>query len=139
LPTLGEGNQPEGPAKGDQRRRSMVRRAVRHLDPSLVADLQADKRGLNHENAMRFQKLLKITSRASSITNSFVQAIIPSYPPSAAEVQEALHVLGMESDNLECVYCGAPATDTDHLFPLVRGKKPTGYLHEQRLQGLDAW
>jgi hypothetical protein len=81
---------------------------------------------------MKYRKLLKITSRTSSITNSFVQAIIPSYPPSAEEAQEALKVLGMSEGELECVYCGAAATDTDHLRSLVRGKQPSGYLHEIR-------
>jgi hypothetical protein len=27
----------------------------------------------------------------------------------------------------ECAYCGDLATDKDHLFPLVKNKKPTGY------------
>jgi hypothetical protein len=81
---------------------------------------------------MRFQKLLKITSRTSSITNSFVQAIIPSYLPTVEELREALKVLGMSEGNLECVYCGLPSTDSDHLMPLVRGRQPTGYLHEIR-------
>jgi len=30
------------------------------------------------------------------------------------------------------VYCGAAATDWDHLRPLVRGKRPTGYVNEVR-------
>jgi hypothetical protein len=81
---------------------------------------------------MRFQKLLTIKSRTSSITNSFVQAILPSYPPAPHEMREALRVLQMNERQLECVYCGIPATDTDHLFPLVRDRKPTGYLHEIR-------
>jgi hypothetical protein len=81
---------------------------------------------------MKFQKLLKITSRTSSITNSFVQAIIPGDPPSQEDLKEALHQLGMSEGRMECVYCGAPATDADHLMPLVRRKQPTGYLHEIR-------
>jgi hypothetical protein len=79
---------------------------------------------------MAFRKPLKITSRASSVTNSFVQAIIPHVPPSRAEIDEALGILGMTSDNRVCVYCGVPATDWDHLRPMVRNKRPTGYVDE---------
>ena len=74
---------------------------------------------------MKFRKPLKITSRTSSITNSFVQAIIPSVEPTAAEVEEALAVLDMTSDAISCIYCGAPASDWDHLRPLVRGRRPS--------------
>lgn len=77
---------------------------------------------------MKFRKPLKITSRTSSLTNSFVQAIIPHTIPSREEVDEALQVLGMTYDNRVCVYCGTPATDWDHLRPLVRKKRPTGYV-----------
>lgn len=81
---------------------------------------------------MRFRKPLKITSRTSSVTNGFVQAIIPSVEPTAAETDEALAVLGMTRATIECIYCGATATDWDHLQPLVRGKRPTGYINEVR-------
>ena len=81
---------------------------------------------------MRFRKALKITSRTSSVTNGFVQAIIPCVEPSDDERREALAVLGMVPGNESCVYCGSPATDWDHLRPLVRGKRPTGYFNEMR-------
>jgi len=79
---------------------------------------------------MRFKKPLKVTSRLSSVTNGFVQAIIPQREPTEEEVEQALSLLGMTVSNPECVYCGAPQTDWDHLKPLVRGRRPTGYLHE---------
>ena len=81
---------------------------------------------------MKFRKPLKITSRTSSITNSFVQAIIPSVEPTAAEVEEALAVIDMTNDTISCIYCGSPASDWDHLRPLVRSKRPTGYINEIR-------
>jgi hypothetical protein len=81
---------------------------------------------------MAFRKPLKITSRTSSVTNSFVQAIVPQIMPTPAEIDEALHVLGMTHDNRVCVYCGTPATDWDHLRPMVRGKRPTGFIDEIR-------
>lgn len=81
---------------------------------------------------MKFRAPLKITSRTSSITNSFVQAIIPSVSYTAAEKSEALEQLGMTDNELSCVYCGASTTDWDHLRPLVKGKMPTGYISEIR-------
>jgi hypothetical protein len=81
---------------------------------------------------MKFRRPLKITSRTSSITNSFVQAIIPKVKPTKAELVEALAVLGMEPGNTCCIYCGVIATDWDHLRPLVNSKKPTGFLNEAR-------
>lgn len=81
---------------------------------------------------MKFRKSLKITTRTSSITNSFVQAIIPDITPSTTEIDEVLNILDMTRDTKSCVYCGAQATDWDHLRPLVRNKKPTGYLNEAR-------
>jgi hypothetical protein len=79
---------------------------------------------------MRFKKALKITSRLSSVTNGFVQAIIPQRAPTDPEMTEALIALGMTPTNPRCVYCGAAATDWDHLHPLVRARRPTGYFHE---------
>lgn len=43
---------------------------------------------------------------------------------------EALAILDQDADaELTCVYCGAPATSWDHLFPLVNDKDPTGHGH----------
>ncbi len=81
---------------------------------------------------MKLRKLLKITSRTSSVTNSFVQAIIPTVVPTRDEQLEALGQLGQSEECLECVYCGSKATDWDHLHPLVRDKRPTGYINEIR-------
>ena len=81
---------------------------------------------------MKFRKPLTITSRTSSITNSFVQAILPSIEPSKNERIEAFRVLDINPDKITCVYCGASATDWDHLRPLVRNKRPTGYINEIR-------
>jgi 5-methylcytosine-specific restriction endonuclease McrA len=81
---------------------------------------------------MKQRPPLKITSRTSSITNSFVQAIIPAVAFSADEQREALAHLGMTPDDLHCAYCGAVTTDWDHLRPLVKKKRPTGYISEIR-------
>ena len=81
---------------------------------------------------MKIRQLLKITSRTSSVTNGFVQAIIPSIEPTHSEIVEALQILGMTVDARSCIYCGMAATDWDHLRPLVQHKRPTGYIHEIR-------
>jgi hypothetical protein len=81
---------------------------------------------------MKFRRPLSITSRTSSITNCFVQAIIPNVESSSEEVGEALMILSMTLDNLSCVYCGARTTDWDHLRPLVKNRRPTGYITEIR-------
>jgi hypothetical protein len=81
---------------------------------------------------MKFRKPLKITSRTSSITNVFVQAIIPSKEPSLKEEAEALLILGMTPETKRCVYCGDPATDWDHLRSYVRKKEPSGYVNDIR-------
>ncbi len=74
-------------------------------------------------------KPVRITGRSSSITNSFVNGIIPVVTPSAAEVRAALEVLGM-AEVVSRSYCGDTSTEWDHLRPLVVGKRPTGFISE---------
>jgi len=81
---------------------------------------------------MKLRVPLKITSRTSSITNSFVQAIIPDLEFSNDEQDEALSQLGLTRKDLRCVYCGNPTTDWDHLRPLVKNRRPTGFVSEIR-------
>ncbi|QBQ56284.1 HNH endonuclease [Nitrosococcus wardiae] len=85
---------------------------------------------MDYLTLFRMPTPMKITGRSSSITNSFVNAIIPVVQPTAAEVKEALDVLGMAHDTYGCAFCGDTATEWDHLRPLVKGKKPTGYISE---------
>lgn len=74
-------------------------------------------------------KAVRITGRSSSITNSFVNGIVPIVKPTDAEIDEALAVLGM-TDEVVCAYCGDTATEWDHLRPLVEAQRPTGFIHE---------
>jgi len=69
-------------------------------------------------------------SRKSSITNAFVNAIIPVVKPTPAEILEALEILGMSPDDVRCTYCGDRASEWDHLRPLVVNHRPTGYITE---------
>jgi hypothetical protein len=74
-------------------------------------------------------KPVRISGRSSSITNSFVNGVIPVLVPSALEVRAALEVLGM-SDSISCSYCGGTSTEWDHLRPLVVNQRPTGFVSE---------
>lgn len=74
-------------------------------------------------------KPVRITGRSSSITNSFVNGVIPVVLPTEAEVREALETLGM-LDRVVCSYCGDTSTEWDHLRPLVEKQRPTGYISE---------
>ncbi|MCK9285174.1 MAG: HNH endonuclease [Rhodocyclaceae bacterium] len=75
---------------------------------------------------------MKITGRSSSITNAFINSIVPVVLPSAEEMKQALDLLGMTPDTFQCAYCGGVASEWDHLRPLVKDKKPTGYISEIR-------
>jgi hypothetical protein len=78
----------------------------------------------------RMPTAVKITGRTSTITNSFVNAIIPVFMPTGEEIREALGLLGMTMDDVRCAYCGDRATEWDHLRPLVKNQRPTGYVSE---------
>lgn len=71
-----------------------------------------------------------MVSRKSSITNAFVNAVIPTVTPTAEEIEEALTILGLDPVDLRCAYCGDTATEWDHLRPLVDKHRPTGYISE---------
>jgi hypothetical protein len=73
---------------------------------------------------------VKITGRTSTITNSFVNSIIPVFAPSVEEVHEVLKMLGMSPEDVRCAYCGERASEWDHLRPIVRGQRPTGFVSE---------
>lgn len=74
-------------------------------------------------------KPVRITGRSSSITNSFVNGVIPVVPPTEDEVRDALEILGMQNA-IVCAYCGDTSTEWDHLRPLVDKQRPTGYISE---------
>lgn len=73
---------------------------------------------------------MKITGRSSSITNPFINSIIPIIVPANEQVKEALGLLGMDYDNFGCSYFGSTASEWDHQRPPVLNKKPTGYVSE---------
>ncbi len=73
---------------------------------------------------------MKILGRKSSITNAYVNGIIPVVYPTEEEVLESLEILQLDAENLRCAYCGDIATEWDHLRPLIENQKPTGYISE---------
>ncbi len=73
---------------------------------------------------------VKIMARTSSITNSFVNGIIPVIQPNDEEIVEALSILGMTPDTVCCAYCGDASTEWDHLRAIVKDRRPTGYISE---------
>lgn len=85
---------------------------------------------MDYLSLFRMPTPMKITGRSSSITNAFINSIIPIVPPSAEEVRQALSILGMTPETFQCAYCGSVASEWDHLRPLVKDKRPTGYISE---------
>jgi len=75
-------------------------------------------------------KVSTVSGRSSSITNAFFNAIIPVHVPTPQDELEALTVLEMAPEEICCAYCGDPHTEWDHLRPIIRDKKPTGYITE---------
>jgi hypothetical protein len=71
-----------------------------------------------------------VMGRASSITNSFINGIVPRRYPSEADVAEVLHLLQLAADDLRCAYCGDAASEWDHFRPLISEQEPTGYISE---------
>jgi hypothetical protein len=80
--------------------------------------------------AFQMPSVQTMVSRKSSITNAFVNAVIPTSMPSPSEIGEALAILGMSPDDVRCAYCGDKSTEWDHLRPLVRNRRPTGFISE---------
>ncbi len=80
--------------------------------------------------AFQMPAVQTMVSRKSSITNAFVNALIPVIEPTHEEIEEALRILGMVPPAVFCVYCGDKMTEWDHLRPIVLKQRPTGYVSE---------
>src|SRR5436309_3244762 len=73
---------------------------------------------------------MTVNGRSSSITNAFINAIIPIIEPTEAEELEALHILEIDPGDIRCAYCGDKSTEWDHLRPIITNQEPTGYITE---------
>jgi hypothetical protein len=80
--------------------------------------------------AFRMPPAQTMKSRKSSITNAFVNSVLPVIQPSPDEVEHALRILGMTPSDVRCAYCGDENTEWDHLRPLVLNHRPTGFISE---------
>ncbi len=78
----------------------------------------------------KMPKPVKIMGRTSSVTNAFVNGIIPCIKPSEREIKTVLDILGLDVNDLRCAYCGDKVTEWDHFRPLVINQRPTGYISE---------
>ena len=81
------------------------------------------------QQLFKMPKPVKITGRTSSVTNAFVNGIIPCVTPTDTELNQVLTILEME-DGVVCAYCGGGYTEWDHFRPLIENKRPTGYISE---------
>ena len=80
--------------------------------------------------SFKMPKGMNISERSSTITNAFVNAIIPSIKPLSSEIEKALKILEIDPEEMRCAYCGSDSKEWDHLNPLVKDQKPTGYISE---------
>jgi hypothetical protein len=69
---------------------------------------------------------MSVTGRSSSITNAFINAIIPVIEPTYDEEIEALRILEISPEDIRCAYCGDKFTEWDHLRPIISNQEPTG-------------
>lgn len=73
---------------------------------------------------------MTVTGRSSSVTNAFINAIIPVIEPTESEELEALRILQIDPTDIRCAYCGDRSTEWDHLRPIITNQEPTGYITE---------
>ncbi len=81
-------------------------------------------------SAFQMPSVQTMVSRKSSITNAFVNAVIPVIVPTTDEIAQALAILEMDPADVRCAYCGDKSSEWDHLRPLVVNKRPTGFVSE---------
>lgn len=81
-------------------------------------------------SAFRMPLVQTMVQRKSSITNAFVNSVIPVVFPSAEDIVDALTILAMVPEDVKCAYCGDNSTEWDHLRPLVVNRRPTGFISE---------
>lgn len=83
----------------------------------------------NKHPDFRMPVATKVKARTATMTNAFVNHVIPAIRPSNEDIDEALGVLGM-SDGICCAYCGDRCQEWDHLNPVVQDKRPSGFITE---------
>lgn len=102
----------------------------RETQPLAKKSMRSKKKLYKYKDVFKMPNPVSIMGRSSSITNSFINGIIPVIEPSDKEIEEVLKIFGLSADDLRCVYCGDKSTEWDHLYPLIEDKEPTGYISE---------
>src|SRR5438874_12752069 len=80
------------------------------------------------QSAFQMPSVQTMVSRKSSITNAFVNAIIPVVPPNTGEIEEALRILNMDPAVVRCAYCGDRTSEWYLMRPLVKARLPSDYI-----------
>jgi hypothetical protein len=88
------------------------------------------KKKSKYKGVFKMPNAVTIMGRSSSITNSFINGIIPIIEPADEEIEEVLRILKMPSNDIRCSYCGDKSSEWDHLEPIIKNKKPTGFISE---------
>jgi|LakMenEpi03Aug12_release.lakeMendotaPanAssembly.Ray.scaffolds.fasta_scaffold394692_2 hypothetical protein len=76
-------------------------------------------------------KAYNMSSRSSTISNAFAQALAPSDAFDVTQLEKVFQELNLYDENgvLLCTYCSAKSSSVDHLNPLVFKSKFTGWGH----------
>lgn len=90
----------------------------------------ADMRSKLVLDAFQMPSFQTMVSRKSSITNAFVNSVVPVVIPTIDEIDESLAILGIDPADVRCAYCGDKSSEWDHLRPLVVKRRPTGFISE---------
>jgi hypothetical protein len=81
----------------------------------------------------RYLRTYKIYRRQStSVTYGFASAVAPREQVDESEILQSLEMLGQDTEDVSCVYCGNPAQIWDHLFPIVKAGRQFGPGHRIR-------
>lgn len=83
-----------------------------------------------YKNALKLPVTRSLSSRHSTMTNAYVNALLPVFKPTSEQIKRTLEILCIDPNDLRCSYCGDRATEWDHLHPTVKDKQPTGYITE---------
>lgn len=74
---------------------------------------------------------VKIKGRSSSITNAFINGIVPYVKPTEEEIDDVLNTFGMTRESVVCAYCGGAYSEWDHFQSLIeKDGNPSGYITE---------
>ena len=82
----------------------------------------------------KFKSMMKpynMSSRSSTLSNAFAQALAPSDVYNAEHLENAFKEMNLFDENGEllCTYCNGKSSSVDHLNPLVSESKFTGWGH----------